>query len=239
MGHPVFLNTRTVITYFGLWLLIAGIHFSVFYFFYDFPLYVAAGDSFVFNVLFCIIGISMWYIVRYSLPEKNNRWNVLINHVSFFSLTLVIWYGLSYSVLNALFSDFKPYTDFLIISIPYRLVSGVLYYALLSMTYYLMIYYNNLQDKLKVESRLRELLKESELNMLRSQINPHFLFNSLNSISSLTITDPEKAREMVIKLSDFLRYSVSTNAASFTSLENEMANIRRYLEIEKVRFGEK
>jgi len=75
--------------------------------------------------------------------------------------------------------------------------------------------------------------------MLKSQINPHFLFNSLNSISSLTITNPEKARDMVIKLSDFLRYSVSTNTSRFTTLQNELANIQRYLEIEKVRFGDK
>ncbi|MEI7983009.1 MAG: histidine kinase, partial [Bacteroidota bacterium] len=57
--------------------------------------------------------------------------------------------------------------------------------------------------------------------------------------NTLTITNPEKARDMVIKLSDFLRYSVSTNTSRFTTLENELANIQRYLEIEKVRFGEK
>jgi LytS/YehU family sensor histidine kinase len=101
------------------------------------------------------------------------------------------------------------------------------------------MYNTNLQEKLKEEASLNELLKESELNMLRSQINPHFLFNSLNSISSLTISNPEKAREMLIKLSDFLRYSVSTSTTGFTSLEKEMTNIQRYLEIEKVRFGNK
>jgi LytS/YehU family sensor histidine kinase len=124
-------------------------------------------------------------------------------------------------------------------SIPYRIVIGGLFYVMLCLAYYLVVYNNNLQEKMIEGARLNELLKESELNMLRSQINPHFLFNSLNSISSLTISDPEKAREMLIKLSDFLRYSVSTNAAGFTSLEKEMTNIQRYLEIEKVRFGDK
>ena len=75
--------------------------------------------------------------------------------------------------------------------------------------------------------------------MLKSQINPHFLFNSLSSISSLTITDPGKAQEMVVKLSEFLRYSVSSNINTFTTLEKEMQNIHRYLEIEKIRFGDK
>jgi LytS/YehU family sensor histidine kinase len=75
--------------------------------------------------------------------------------------------------------------------------------------------------------------------MLRSQINPHFLFNSLNSISSLTITDPEKARDMVVKLSEFMRYALSRKDELPVSLSNELENLRLYLEIEKVRFGDK
>ena len=75
--------------------------------------------------------------------------------------------------------------------------------------------------------------------MLRSQINPHFLFNSLNSVSSLTITDPEKARDMVIKLSDFMRYALSKKDEQPVSLRSELENLRLYLEIEKVRFGDR
>jgi len=239
MNHPIFLNKKSISVYFGLWILIAGIHFSIFYFFYGFPIEISMADSLTFNILFCIIGILMWYIVRYSIPDKTNRTNIFINHLTFLALILVIWNGLPYLFLNSLFGSFKPYRELLNISIPYRLISGTLFYALLGMAYYLIIYYSDLQEKVKTESRLRELLKESELNMLKSQINPHFLFNSLNSISSLTITNPEKARDMVIKLSDFLRYSVSTNISRFTTFQNELANIKRYLEIEKVRFGEK
>lgn len=63
-------------------------------------------------------------------------------------------------------------------------------------------------------------MKETELKLLRSQINPHFLFNSLNSVSSLTITDPEKARDMVIKLSDFMRYALSKKDEQPVSLRS-------------------
>ena len=237
--HPVFLNSKSVSVYFGLWILIAGIHFSIFYLFYAFPIDIAVSDSLVFNVLFCIIGITLWYVVRYSIPDNRNRWNVLFNHVTFLTLILVVWYGISYTLLGYLFNGIKAYKDFLVVSIPYRIFIGILFYALLGMAYYLIIYYRNLQDKILLEARLSELLKESELNTLKSQIKPHFLFNSLNSISSLTITNPEKAREMVIKLSDFLRYSVSINHTNFTTFEKEIANVKRYLEIEKVRFGEK
>jgi len=239
MQHPVFLNKRSVSVYFGLWALIAGVHFSIFYFIYLFPLEVSLSDSLVFNGLFSVVGISMWYLVRYSIPDQNNIWNVVFNHLAFLTLTLVVWNGLSYTVLSTVFSANKAYTDFLMVSIPNKIIFGIIFYTVIGLVYYLFIYYINLQEKVKVESRLRMVLKETELNMLKSQINPHFLFNSLNSISSLTITDPGKAREMVIKLSDFLRYSVSNNASSFTTLEVEMANIRRYLEIEKIRFGDK
>ncbi len=239
MTQPVFSNTKSISVYFGLWILIMGIHFSVFYFFYFFPLDISLADSIVYNSLFSIIGISMWYVVRYSVPDQKNLWNVAFNHLAFLTLALIVWIGVGYALLSTLFSNNKVYLDIMNVSIPNKIITGTIFYVVIALAYYLYIYYINLQEKVQVESRLREVLKETELNMLKSQINPHFLFNSLNSISSLTITNPEKAREMVIMLSDFLRYSVSTNATSFTTLSKEMANIERYLQIEKVRFGDK
>jgi LytS/YehU family sensor histidine kinase len=82
-------------------------------------------------------------------------------------------------------------------------------------------------------------VREGELKMLRSQINPHFLFNSLNSVSSLTVTDPLKAREMIVKLSDFMRYSLSSRNEQPVTMKTEMESLRLYLQIEKVRFGDR
>ena len=122
---------------------------------------------------------------------------------------------------------------------PYRIGSGVFIYGLIILTYYLFVSLSNLTEKNAKEARLESLVKETELKMLRSQINPHFLFNSLNSISSLTITDPEKARDMIVKLSEFMRYALSRKDEQPVSLQNELENLRLYLDIEKVRFGEK
>ncbi|MCK9219462.1 MAG: histidine kinase [Bacteroidales bacterium] len=239
MVHPVFIDKKSVSVYFGLWILIMGVHFSIYYFAYLFPIEISLADSLVFNSIFCGIGITLWYVARYSTPDQKNIGNVILNHLAFLTISLVVWTGASYTILSVLFQDDKNYLTFLLNSIPNRIFSGSVFYVLLALAYYFYIYYQNFQEKIKSESRLRELLKETELNMLKSQINPHFLFNSLNSISSLTITNPEKAREMVIKLSDFLRYSVSSNINQFTTFSNEIANIKRYLEIEKVRFGDK
>lgn len=239
MQHPVFLNRNTIAVYFGMWALIAVAHFSVFYFIYLFPVEICIADSLIYNTVFCFIGLSMWYVIRYTVPDKKNVWNVTFSHLAFLTLALAVWNGLSYTILNLLFGDNKAYSELLSSSLQNKAFTGIIFYVVIGMAYYLFIYNRSIEEKIKIESRLREVLKETELNMLKSQINPHFLFNSLNSISSLTITNPEKAREMVIKLSDFLRYSVSSNTKSFTTLENELSNIRHYLEIEKVRFGEK
>jgi LytS/YehU family sensor histidine kinase len=122
---------------------------------------------------------------------------------------------------------------------PYRIGTGVFIYGLIILTYYLFVSLSNLSEKNAKEAKLESLVKETELKMLRSQINPHFLFNSLNSISSLTITDPEKARDMVVKLSEFMRYALSRKDEQPVSLQSELENLRLYLDIEKVRFGDK
>lgn len=239
MQHPVFLNLKTILVYSVIWILLAGIQLAFLVFQYAIPFEIALADSVLFNVLFGLIGLSLWYVVRYTSPTKISIFNLVFNHLTSLVLFLVIWLGLSNAVLWNFFAGEPKYIIFLSSSIPFRIISGILLYSLLGLTFYLFIYNANLKEKLKQEARLNTLLKEAELNMLKSQINPHFLFNSLNSISSLTISNPEKARDMVIKLSEFLRYSVSTDASSFTTISKELENITRYLEIEKVRFGEK
>jgi two-component system LytT family sensor kinase len=101
------------------------------------------------------------------------------------------------------------------------------------------VYYENFKEKVKKEGELKALIREAELHALKSQINPHFLFNSLNSISSLTMSDPAKAQEMVINLSSIMRYSLKHGQNETVSFGTELQNIKLYLAIEKVRFGKK
>jgi len=86
------------------------------------------------------------------------------------------------------------------------------------------------------KSEAEHLSKEAELYKLRQQLQPHFLFNSLNSISALTGSQPEKARHMIQQLSDFLRGTLKKDD-QWSTLEEEIQYLRLYLDIEKVRFG--
>lgn len=86
---------------------------------------------------------------------------------------------------------------------------------------------------------LRLLAQEAELKMLRAQIDPHFLFNSLNSIASLAAAEPQTAREMCVRLAEFLRRSLKLGTREAIPLAEELALVDSYLAVEKIRFGER
>ncbi|WP_430974220.1 sensor histidine kinase [Sunxiuqinia rutila] len=88
-------------------------------------------------------------------------------------------------------------------------------------------------------AQLSELHKQAELQSLQSKINPHFLYNSLNSIASLATIDGQKTEKMALALSDFFKYSLNKEQKQTVSLKEEMESVETYLIIEKVRFGER
>ncbi len=89
------------------------------------------------------------------------------------------------------------------------------------------------------EAQLVKQLVEAELRALRAQINPHFLFNSLNSVAALTAADPRAAEEMIIRLAKIFRHVLTYHDRPFSSVNEEISFLETYLEIEKVRFGER
>lgn len=87
-------------------------------------------------------------------------------------------------------------------------------------------------------SRLESELADAELQTLKIQLNPHFLFNALNTVSTLIHSDPDKADRMLMKLSRFLRISLEQTKETFTTLSAEISLMEDYLQIERVRFGD-
>ena len=118
-----------------------------------------------------------------------------------------------------------------------RFVAGFLLISSMSM-FSLLWYSQEEQTEINArKSEIEKLNKEAELFKLRQQLQPHFLFNSLNSISALTVSMPEKAREMVHQLSEFLRGTLKKEEQDWNTLDEELEHLALYLEIEKVRFG--
>lgn len=227
------------IVYIIMWVTLCVIHFSLLYYGYGLSMFVAFSDSLVFNLLFAVIGSGLWFMVRYSDLQTKTISELAFYHLSGAAVTIFAWMMAGYLILNGIFSDNELYRDFLKETISLRIITGVMFYALLVTGYYLLINFRELKEKSQREAQLTNLLKEAELNMLRSQIRPHFLFNSLNSISALTMTNPDKAQEMVIKLSELMRYSLNFPDAMISTLEKELYHVELYLDIEKVRFGDR
>ncbi len=111
--------------------------------------------------------------------------------------------------------------------------------GVLSLVYLLAILLHYLVLAFESSQRSEILSREAELKALKAQVNPHFLFNSLNSISALTSIDPAKARQMCIALSDFLRNSLRLGERPSIPLGEELALTKSYLDVERVRFGQK
>ena len=107
------------------------------------------------------------------------------------------------------------------------------------MTILSVLWYSSEEEQRQMQRRsdAERLAKEAELFKLRQQLAPHFLFNSLNSISALITSHPEQARKMIQQLSDFLRGNVRKEEQQSVLLAEELQYLQLYLEIEKVRFG--
>jgi len=89
------------------------------------------------------------------------------------------------------------------------------------------------------EERLKRLLSEAELKALRTQVDPHFLFNTLNTIADLINTQPQQAERMTERLAECFRYALAKHARNLSTLDEELGFARQYLEIEQVRFGDR
>ena len=115
--------------------------------------------------------------------------------------------------------------------------AGVLLFWFSGLLHYLLVAFEESRGAEARELGLEVLAREAELRALRAQIDPHFLFNGLQSISALTGTDPGGARRMCLLLADFFRNSVRLGAEEQVRLDEELAMVGAYLEIEKVRYG--
>jgi sensor histidine kinase YesM len=105
--------------------------------------------------------------------------------------------------------------------------------------YYVIRYFQGLQKQDKEKSELALKNKEMQISLLKSQINPHFLFNTLNSISTLMHTSKDQARKMITQLGDVFRYALDSHKTETVELSNEVHFIENYIRIQQVRFGDR
>lgn len=199
----------------------------------NFSLQIALADSLLSNGLLAIACIIISNMLGYYQPKNEKIFFILLLSGL---LTAIIVFATKYG-LNYLFPRENSYVLFLNFSLPFRAIIAFLcltWCALANVLWY------KLEEQSETQSRLlavQNLAKEAELNKLRHQLQPHFLFNSLNSVYALTIVNPTEAGVMITKLAAFLRGTLKRDDEVWVNVAEEMEYIQLYLDIEKVRFS--
>ncbi|RFM25871.1 sensor histidine kinase [Deminuibacter soli] len=194
---------------------------------------LALEDSLVSNILLAASCLLITNNMQYYLPRHEKYWYVLIISLGLSGCCLL----LSKYLLFWLTGIHSDYALFLRQSTGLRFALDFLMIGCMAMFSLLWYTQQEQAQTAKRQSDAERLAREAELFKLRQQLQPHFLFNSLNSISALTGAQPEKARHMIQQLSDFLRGTLRKEEHAWVSLQEELDHLQLYLEIEKVRFG--
>ncbi|MEX1138181.1 MAG: histidine kinase [Bacteroidota bacterium] len=175
-------------------------------------------------------------------PMRQSGVNIarlLVIHSIAAALTSSVWISLGNTWVSFI-SEIPligPLAEQYTLQIPLLFTVGGTLFLLSTAIHYAIIAFGESREAERNAMELRLLAQEAELRALRSQINPHFLFNSLNSISALTTHDPAGARSMTLKLADFLRKTISLGSRSQVTLHEELELTRGFLAIEQIRFG--
>jgi sensor histidine kinase YesM len=177
----------------------------------------------------------IYFIERFLLKNRNIGGSkvVIVFLVTFIVMILsFFWFSVTYSEMDVF--SLKSYTHNLTFS------NIILISLARSLYIFLNDRYKSIINQKDVElAQMGELHKQAELQSLRAKINPHFLYNALNSIASLATTDAQKTEQMALALSDFFKYAINREQKQLNSLSEELNAVRTYLEIEKVRFGDR
>lgn len=194
---------------------------------------IAMIDSAISNSLLLLACVLVMNTLRYYLPRGEQYVNIFTICV----LLTIVWLFLTKAILGHSLGFYDGYREMLQHSYSIRFSIGFLLLGCVTMIS--ILWYNQQEQKEKDERKIdaEKLAKEAELFKLRQQLQPHFLFNSLNSINALIGSRPEEARKMVQQLSDFLRGTLKKEETQWVTLQEELQYLQLYLDIEKVRFG--
>lgn len=218
-------------------MIVSFIQFALSYEVYEQELTVSVLDSLISNLVLALLGVGLWFMIRFSGKTIKGVAKNIAYYLASCAITILIWQAVSYPALRIMFGSNEAYVAYLYSSMIVRILTGVLIYFLLISIDLLILSFEEMQERAEREASLSAMLRDAELNMLRSQIRPHFLFNSLNSVSSLTLSNPQAAQDMIIKLSEFMRHSLSLGTDTMNTLNDELYHAGLYLDIEKVRFS--
>jgi sensor histidine kinase YesM len=238
--HPLFARPSRLLLYLAVWLVDGVLLAAAFAALTSRPFAQALAFMTPLALLYGLICLSAWWVCR-SRPIEVDPVGALMAHSLAAIQSSVAWVivATAWGVLLArmfgvAFDQSAMLRDAIVL-----FVIGVPLYLLSAVVHYLLLALEASHEATERALASQVSAREAELRALRAQLNPHFLFNSLNSINALIGGDPETARRMCEGLGDFLRKTLQLGAREAVTLGEELALVDRYLTIEQVRFGDR
>ena len=190
-------------------------------------------------LVYSFVCLSAWYVCRATPLATSGVPRVLTASIVAAWVGAALWLALNEAWLATLESmpQVTPIIPRFRTQIPFLFAVSVMLYLLVLSVHYVVLAFEAFRTAERQQLELQVLTRDAELRALRAQVNPHFLYNSLNSISALTGSDPAAARRMCLLLAEFLRTTLRVSTQERIPLAEELTLADRYLSIEQVRFG--
>ena len=231
----------------GVWTLIGLVFASQFYFAayrsdrpveWSYSIYLQMTWSYLWALVTPLV---LWLASRFPIERHNWGRNLLVHTIASLVLsTFVTWSGHLILYLNYGWRTGTPYpVDRAIRFVIGNFSEGIGIYLLIAIIAYAFSYYNRYRKGELRATQLEAQLSQAQLQALKMQLHPHFLFNTLHSISALLNRDTESARKMITRLGDFLRLTLENSGTQEVTLKQEIEFLKCYLEIERIRFQDR
>lgn len=229
-------------TVFGIWTLV-GLFFAsqIYFYFMHTERQVSLGRSILWQMSAAyLLALAtfpiLWLSRRFRLDRRHWRLSLLIHLIAGFTIAALLTAG--HITIDAAFD--QTFARIAFINFPARVFVNIdkdlIIYCLVVLTGHARDYYKRYHESELAASQLAAQLAEAQLQALKMQLHPHFLFNTLHSISSLLSRDTEAARRMIARLGDFLRLTLENSGAQEVLLREELDFLKCYLDIEGIRF---
>ena len=236
--HPLLARGERLALYLALWIIAGALLAALLTGEGGLTMWGAALFGFPLAAAYAFVCLSAWYVARATPLASSGMTRLIATALGTSIVSSAAWLAVARAWAGLL----RRWSGF---TVSFQEIAtlvfgvGVLLYLLSIAVAYVVAAFEHAREAERRELKAQVFSREAELRTLRAQIDPHFLFNSLHSISALTAVNPAAARRMTILLGDFLRESLSLGALDRIPLVKELALVEKYLEVERVRLGDR
>lgn len=237
--HPIFVHRGRLSLYLAVWVVFGLLLAVVFVFGGKAPVAWSLEFAVPIALALGLQSLSFWYVVQAMPPGDTPVARMAVIWTIAGLVSLLVWIVLAYGWARWLLPEGQQYSDSAIDMLPLLIFAGAIGISLAVLGHYLVGAFQRSRNAERRALELQVLAREAELKSLRAQLDPHFLFNSLNSVAALIGNDTAAARQMCFLMATFFRKSLTLARQQAIPLAEEVSLAETFLAIEKVRFGDR